>query len=65
MGMEVNWRDMKQISPEGLTIGNFIASLMHFIKELGKEHQAVLIKHGTPNGFIEEPVLSKHMWDRF
>ena len=65
MGMEVNWRDMKRISPEGHTIGNFIASLMHFITELGKEHQAFLIKNGTPNGFIEEPVLSKHMWDRF
>ena len=65
MGMEVNWRDMKRISPESHTIGNFIASLMHFISELGKEHQAVLFKHGTPNGFIEEPVLSKHIWDRF
>jgi hypothetical protein len=34
MGMEVNWRDMKRISPEGHTIGNFIASLMHFITEI-------------------------------
>ena len=64
MGMEVNWRDMKRISPESTTIGNFIASLMHFITELGKEHQAVLIKQGTPNGFTEDPVPSKHMWDR-
>ena len=65
MGMEVNWRDMKRISPESLSIGTFIASLMHFITELGKEHQAVLTKQGTPNGFIEEPIPSKHLWNRF
>ncbi len=63
--MEVNWRDMKRISQEGFTIGNFIASLMHFITELGREHRASLIKQGTPNAIIEDPVLSKHMGDRF
>ncbi len=34
MGMEVDWRDMKRITPESCFIGTFIGSLMHFITEL-------------------------------
>ncbi len=38
---------------------------MHFITELGKEHRSAIIKEGTANAFVEDPVLSKHLWDRF
>ena len=64
MGVEVDWRDVKKICPfSSSNLGTFLGALFHFIKEIGKEHRAHLIKEGTPNAFITTPVISKAIFD--
>lgn len=64
MGVEVDWRDVKKLCPARANLGTFIGALMHFIKQLGTEHQQFLIDQGTPNAFISQPVPDKAIWDR-
>ena len=63
MGVEVDWRDIKKLCPASATLPTFLGSLVHFIKEIGKEHQEHLASCGHPNAFICQPILHKRMWD--
>ncbi len=38
MGVEVNWRDVKDLVLPSSTIGTFTGALMQFIADLSKEH---------------------------
>ena len=61
MGIEVDWRDIKKLCPPSATLPTFLGSLVHFIKEIGKEHEDHLASCGHPNAFICEPILHKRM----
>ena len=37
--------------------------MIHFIKELSKEHKSRLIKMGTHDAFISKPVIGKAIFD--
>jgi hypothetical protein len=63
MGTEVDWRDFKKICPASSTLGTLIGCECHFIKELGKEHEAHLAALDTPNAFISDPIIPKSVWD--
>ncbi len=65
MGVEVDWCDIKKLCPPPATLATFLGShrLVHFIKEIGKEHEDHLVSCGHPNVFICEPILHKSMWD--
>ena len=63
MGVEVDWRDIKKLCPPSCSLSTFLGALFHFIKELGKEHEQVLIDAGEPNFFISEPRITKELWD--
>ena len=64
MGVEVDWRDIKKLCPPSSKLSSFLGALVHFIKQLGKEHQQHLIGCGHPNAFICDPILSKDFWDQ-
>ena len=44
MGIEVDWRDMKQECPQSTTRGTFTGSLVGLIEQLGQEHRVFLAK---------------------
>jgi hypothetical protein len=62
-GVEVDWRDIKKLCPPSATLPTFLGSLVHFIKEIGKEHEEHLASCSHPNAFICEAILHKRMWD--
>ena len=63
MGVEVDWRDIKKLCPSSATLGTFIGHLIHFVRNLGIEHENFLKEQGTPGEFIRNPVPTKVLWD--
>ena len=43
MGVEVDWRDIKKLCPPSSKLSSFLGALVHFMKQLGKEHEQHLI----------------------
>jgi hypothetical protein len=63
MGVEVDWRDFKEICPPSSTLATLIGCECHFIEQLGTEHEAKLVELDMPNAFISDPIFPKSMWD--
>ena len=64
MGMEVDWRDIKEQVPHTASLGTFIGALWQFIKQLAIEHMAVLERLGDPHNFPEFLKPDKAIWDK-
>jgi hypothetical protein len=62
MGVEVDWRDVKDLVPPSSTIGTFTGALMQFIADLSKEHFDFL--KPTDGRFPSKAILTKHIYDR-
>jgi hypothetical protein len=62
MGVEVDWRDVKDLVPPSSTIGTFTGVLMQFIADLSKEHFDFL--KPTDGHFPSKAILTKHIYDR-
>ncbi len=43
MRVEVAWRDIKKLCPPSSKLSSFLGALVHFIKQLSKEHEQQLI----------------------
>jgi hypothetical protein len=64
MGIEVSWRDIKNLIPPSCSLGQFLGARCRYIKTcLGEEHMQRLSKVGSCNAFIREPISTKEMWD--
>ena len=64
MGMEVDWRDIKEQVPHTASLGTFIGALWQFIKQLAIEHRAFLERLGDPYNFPEFLKPDKAIWDK-
>jgi hypothetical protein len=58
MGVEVGFRDLKEVTPAGAGIGAFIGGLVHCIKDMGKDDELKMIESSdsTPDAFIKSNV---------
>ena len=63
MGIEVDWRDMKQECPPSATLGTFTGSLVGLIEQLGQEHLTFLAKT-VANLFPARQVFTKRTCDK-
>jgi hypothetical protein len=63
MGVEVDWRDMKQLVPVSATLATFTGALIKNISDLGIEHADFLCRQGQPNLFPSVPKQLKSMYD--
>ncbi len=61
MGVEVDWRDVKDLVLPSSTIGTFTGALMQFITDLRKEHFDFL--KPSDGRFPSKAILTKHIYD--
>jgi hypothetical protein len=62
MGVEVDWREVKDLVPPSSTINILNGALMQFISDLSKEHFDFL--EPTEGLFSSKGDLTKHIYDR-
>ena len=63
MGIEVDWRDMKDECPPSATLGTFTGSQVGLIKQLGQDNRGFLAKR-VANLFPAKQYITKRIYEK-